>query len=191
MPLLSELIALPQTKNNKKTSENTLSNGPLFEFAALLRVDICKARELFENNGVGRIYAPNGSVYFDSQYARHMASKLYTYAVIIEEDGTIIYQSRYKYRKERIMAQQIREQIEIEREAKQEKREHKRMRIRRNTEKMFKDCQTSPTPKRGGRASSHKDIGKYVNKRRSFRVDEYIAAVERLRESHETTITAR
>lgn len=39
------------------------------------------------------------------------------------------------------------------------------MREDRERERMFKDCQTNPQPKRGGRANSHDDIGKYVNRR--------------------------
>lgn len=190
MPALSDLITLPKNKKNSKETAQTISDGPLFQFAALLRVEISKARDLFENNGAGRIYAPNGSVFFDTKYARHMASKLYTYAVIIEADGTILYLSRYKYRKERIRAQQIREEIEIKREKGLERRERARIRVKRSTEKMFRDCQTEPGCKRGGKGNSHEDIGKFVNKRRSFRVDEYITALENLAKRSEVIMTA-
>lgn len=46
---------------------------------------------------------------------------------------------------------------------------------------LFASGQTHPSPKRQGKARSHDDIGKYVNKRRAFSVDEYAQICERFK----------
>lgn len=61
-------------------------------------------------------------------------------------------------------------------DAKQVHRAHSQRR-----ETLFAKGQTHPSPKRQGKANSHDDIGKYVNKRRAFSVDEYAAICERFK----------
>lgn len=73
-------------------------------------------------------------------------------------------------------------QIARERNEERAKTEREEYFAQKRADKLFSEFQGMPCPKRQGRANGVSDMGKYVNKRRSFGVDEYASAVARLRE---------
>lgn len=175
MPLLFDLL-----KQSSTTPQKSQISGALIKFANLLHTDVNTARSLYEKHGKGYIYTPTGLVFADRDINRVRVSKMYTFSVIVCDNGDIVYISRYKARKERIKARQLDEEIAARREKSSERRERARIRVKRVTEGIFSDGQTRPQPKRGGRGNSIGDVGKYVNKRRAFTVDEYAQALENL-----------
>lgn len=129
------------------------------KFAFNLGMDIPKARELFDKYGCGNIYTPTSLVMLDTPYNRRKLVANFGACVVVEKNGEMWVrkpsQIGTKNRKRAAKLDAVkRGQI---RHAEQ------RLRVEKSRERMFDDCKGNPQSKRGGKANSHADIGKYVN----------------------------
>lgn len=160
MPKLADL--LPISVNNS----SDMGAEWLVHFAYLLGMDLCKAQSLYDKHGKGCIYARTGFVMPDTPFMRRKMVANFGACVIVESGGETWLRTVDKIgernRKRAVIADKV--QRRKIRRAESELCEQKRL------NRLFKDGQTQPQPKRGGKANSHADIGKYVNNR-GFKVD--------------------
>lgn len=155
MPKLADL--LPQSVNNSSGFDSAW----YIQFAYNLHMDIDKARELFSKHGKGCIYASTGFVMPDTPYQRRKMVANFGACVVVTSDGDMWLRTPNQIgaknrRKAAFLDKCKREMIA---------HEEKRVRMRKRVERLFEDGQTKPSPKRGGKANSHSDIGMYVNVR--------------------------
>lgn len=155
MPRIADLM--PDFVNNS----SGVGADWIMKFAYLLKMDLQEAQKVYERNGNGCIYAVGGFAMPDTPYHRHKMVANFGACVIVTEDGEI-----WQRTPEYIGAcnrKKLKKACSIER--RQIFREEQEYRERKRLQRMFKDGQTSPSPKRGGKANSHEDIGRYVNNR--------------------------
>lgn len=153
MPRLADL--LPVSVNNS----SDMGAEWLVNFAYLLGMDLCKAQAVYEKYGKGYIYTRTGFAMPDTPYQRRKMVANFGACVIVETDGEVWVRSKDKIgecNRKRAKVADIVERRRI-RKSEEELREAKRV------NRLFKDGQTNPQPKRGGKGNSHADIGKYVN----------------------------
>lgn len=131
----------------------------LVNFAYLLGMDLYKARSVYEKHGKGYIYAKSGFAMPDTPYQRRKMVANFGDCVIVEAGGEVWVRTKNKIGERNRKRAKIADNVERRRihRAEQELRENKRV------NRLFKDGQTNPQPKRGGKGNSHADIGKYVN----------------------------
>ncbi len=131
----------------------------LVNFAYLLGMDLCKAQAVYKKYGNGYIYAKGGFAMPDTPYTRRKMVANFGDCVIVESNGEMWVRTKAKIgernRKRAVIADKV-ERRRISR-AEQEYREARRV------NRLFKDGQTNPSLKRGGKGNSHADIGRYVN----------------------------
>lgn len=161
MPRIADLM--PDVVNNS----SNVSAEWIVKFAYLLGMNLPEARKVYERNGNGCIYAKGGFAMPDTPYHRYKMVANFGDCVIVTEDGemwqrTPEYIGAYNRKKAKKACNIERRRIFHE---EQEYRERKRL------QRLFKDGQTSPSPKRGGKANSHEDIGRYVNNRENSRME--------------------
>lgn len=153
MPRLADL--LPVSVNNS----SDMGAEWLVNFAYLLGMDLCKAQSVYEKHGKGYIYAKSGFAMPDTPYQRRKMVANFGDCVIVEANGEMWVRTERNIgalnRKRAVISDKV-ERRKIHR-AEQEVRENRRV------NRLFKDGQTNPSPKRGGKGNSHADIGKYVN----------------------------
>lgn len=153
MPRIADL--LPVSVN----SSSDMGAEWLVNFAYLLGMDLCKAQSVYEKYGKGYIYTKSGFAMPDTPYQRRKMVANFGDCVIVEAGGEVWVRTKRNIgalnRKRAAISDKV-ERRRIRR-AEQELRENKRV------NRLFKDGQTNPQPKRGGKGNSHADIGKYVN----------------------------
>lgn len=153
MPRLADL--LPVSVNNS----SDMGAEWLVNFAYLLGMDLCKAQAVYEKYGKGYIYAKSGFAMPDTPYQRRKMVANFGDCVIVETGGEVWVRTKRNIgalnRKRAAIADKV-ERRRI-RKSEEELREAKRV------NRLFKDGQTNPSPKRGGKGNSHAEIGKYVN----------------------------
>ena len=133
-------------------------------FAATLRMPVSQADKILDKYGAGWIYTQSAIILRDTPYNRGKIAKLGKTFVSVESDRIIIRtpnavemrrksfekSSRAIFSREQA---EMRESLGIEREARE---------IERKREKLFRECQTQPSPKRAGKGNSISDLGFYV-----------------------------
>lgn len=153
MPKISEILG-------GLTFAEIVRDATLIQAANVLKCDVAKVRELFAQNGTGMIYTP-GLIMADTPRNRAKLTALYGEIVILFADGTAF--CRTKVNTGQINRHKRKETIKRERDMAM--RERKARQSQKATLRLFEDAQTRPMPKRSGKANSHADIGKYVNRR--------------------------
>lgn len=153
MPKLADL--LPVSVNNS----SDMGAEWLVNFAYLLGMDLCKAQAVYEKYGKGYIYAKSGFAMPDSPYQRRKMVANFGACVIVEAGGEVWVRTKDKIGERNRKHAKVSDIVERRRirKSEQELREAKRV------NRLFKDGQANPSPKRGGKGNSHSDIGKYVN----------------------------
>lgn len=155
MPKLADLLC--RSVNNSSGFDSAW----YVRFAYNLQMDVSKAQELFSAYGKGYIYARTGFVMPDTPYQRRKMVANFGTCVIVTSDGEMWQRTpghigARNRRKAWIADKRIRREIyRSERLYREEKR----------LEHLFEDGMTKPSPKRGGKANSLSDIGKYVGVR--------------------------
>lgn len=160
MPKLADL--LPVSVNNS----SDMGAEWLVNFAYLLGMDLCEAQSLYDKHGKGCIYARTGFVMPDTPFMRRKMVANFGACVIVESGGETWLRTVDKIGERNRKRAEIADKVQRRkiRRAESGLREQKRL------NRLFKDGQTQPQPKRGGKANSHADIGKYIN-HRGFRID--------------------
>lgn len=162
MPRLADMLC--QSVNNSSDFDSAW----YVRFAFNLKVDIPKAREIFQKYGKGYIYAPGGFAMPDTPYQRRKMIANFGACVVVTSDGETWVRTpshigaRNRKRAKCLQSIEQRKIERLEREFRQQK----------SLERMFNDCQPELCPKRGGKANSHSDIGKYVNKIRRVTISD-------------------
>lgn len=155
MPALADLLC--QGVNNSSGFDSAW----YVRFAYNLHMDVKKARNLFSMHGKGQIYAPTGFVMKDTPYHRYKMTASFGACVVVTSGG-----DTFVRRPEQIGAVNRRKaSLCSRRERETERHEKERFFEKKRLERLFEDGQTKPSPKRGGKANSHADIGRYVNTR--------------------------
>lgn len=174
MPRLADL--LPVSVNNS----SDMGAEWLVNFAYLLGMGVWKAQAVYAKYGKGYIYAKSGFAMPDTPYHRRKMVANFGDCVIVEAGGEVWVRTKRNIgalnRKRAIIADKVERRRICKSEV--ELREAKRV------NRLFKDGQTNPSPKRGGKGKSLADIGKYVNFR-SIRME----VTERRSEVKFATIT--
>ena len=153
MPKLADMLC--QSVNNSSDFDSAW----YVRFAFNLKVDIQKARKIFQKYGKGYIYAPGGFVMPDTPYQRRKMVANFGACVVVTSDGDTWVRtpahigSKNRKRAKRMDAKEQHRIDKLERGLVEKSR----------LERMFHDCQGMPCPKRGGKANAQSDIGKYVN----------------------------
>lgn len=140
-----------------KNSIALLPSVRMGQLAQKIHVDTKRAEELFAQYGDGYIYARGGLVMPDTEHTRRNVLAHYGYYIafvdgvlrVIDTNGQRI----ARQKRARIAA--ARERHAIERDA----REYAE---KRRLDAFFRSGQGKASVKRGGKANSHDDIGKYV-----------------------------
>ena len=160
MPRLADLM--PSIVNNS----SDMGTEWMVKFAYLLGMSLSNARSVYERNGNGCIYAKGGFAMPDTPYMRRKMVANFGACVIVTEDGEMWQRTPEHIGKRNRKKNRIAGIVERRRvsRAEQELRERKRL------QRMFKDGQTNPCPKRGGKGNGQGDIGKYVDFR-GVRID--------------------
>lgn len=160
MPKLADLLSVDVNNSSGMGAEW------LVNFAYLLGMELQKAQTLYESNGKGCIYTRTGFVMPDTPYMRRKLVANFGACVIVGNDGSTWVRTKDK------IGERNRKRAEIDDKVKRRKirRAESELCERKRLDRLFKDGQTQPQPKRGGKANSHADIGKYVN-HRGFRID--------------------
>lgn len=165
MPRLADMLC--QSVNNSSDFDSAW----YARFAFNLKVDIPKARDIFQKHGKGYIYAPGGFAMPDTPYYRRKMVANFGACVVITSDGktwvrTPSHIGAKNRKRAKCMAARERHGIEkLERSFMEKSR----------LERMFHDCQEVPYPKRGGKANAHSDIGKYANNIRRVTMSDHEA----------------
>lgn len=154
MPKLADLLC--QSVNNSSDFDGAW----YVKFAYNLGMDVPKARKLFEKWGRGNIYSPSGLVMLDTPHNRRKMVAVFGACVVVETTSEMwVREPSQIGAKNRKRAAQLdavkRGQI---------RHSEQKLRAQRRLERMFDDCKGNPQPKRGGKANSHADIGKYVSR---------------------------
>lgn len=153
MPRLADL--LPVSVNNS----SDMGAEWLVNFAYLLGMDLCKAQAVYEKYGKGYIYAKSGFAMPDTPYQRRKMVANFGACVVVEANGETWVRTPQQIgskNRKRAKRLDVRERHRIE-------RAERGLMTSKKLERMFKDAQGEVCPKRGGKANSHSDIGKYVN----------------------------
>jgi len=140
-------------------------------FAFNLKVDIPKAREIFQKHGKGYIYAPGGFAMPDTPYQRRKMVSNFGACVVVTSDGdTWVRTPKQIGAKNRKRAacldQMTRNRIT---------RDEMRLMEMKRVEHLFHDGKGQSCTKRGGKANAHADIGKYVNNVRRITMSDHEA----------------
>lgn len=153
MPKLADLLC--QSVNNS----NDFGSDWYIRFAYNLQMDIDKAQKLFDAYGLGYIYSHTGFVMPDTPYQRRKMVVNFGACVIVTSNGDMWLrtpeQIGAKNRKRALKLNTI-----VYHQVQKEKMEARELKV---TQRIFEDGQENPCPKRGGKANSHSDIGKYIN----------------------------
>ena len=129
-------------------------------FAHNLHMDLLKAKKLFSMYGVGHIYSHTGFVMPDTPYQRRKMVANFGACVVVTSNGDM-----WVRKPEQIGAKNRRKAILLDQKKRCETQRLKDgLRTIKRRERLFKDGQTESSPKRGGKANSHADIGKYINR---------------------------
>ena len=129
------------------------------EAAGVCGLSVFDFRTLVADKGNGMLYSSK-CILKDTPEYRKFLLRMFGEVVAVSKDGAISI----------VVADPVKRECYWRNEkAKNRKRRAKaRERAERENvherEQIFRDCQTHPSPKRGGRANSHDDIGKYVNR---------------------------
>lgn len=156
MPRLADMLC--QSVNNSSDFDSAW----YVHFAFNLKVDIQKARDIFQKYGKGYIYAPGGFAMPDTPYQRRKMVANFGACVVVTSDGDTWVRTPSQIgakNRKRAKRMDAKEQHRID---KLERGLVEKARL----ERMFHDCQGVLCPKRGGKANTHSDIGKYVNNTR-------------------------
>lgn len=154
MPKLTDMLR--QSVNNS----SGFGSNWYIHFAHNLHMDLLKAKKLFDMYGVGYIYSPTGFVMPDTPYQRRKMVANFGACVVVTPNGDM-----WVRKPEQIGAKNRRKAILLDQEKRREtQRLENDLRTTKRRERLFKDGQTKSSPKRGGKANSHADIGKYVNR---------------------------
>ena len=139
-----------------------VENGEwIVKFAYHLRISVSKAQRLYKRHGNGMLYAPGGKIVTeDTPRTRGRFSALWGDYAIVYPDGSLVCHTRQQVGR----VTRARKKAEIRKEQGLQKREAEQRSAERRTEQIFRDCQQRRHPKRQGRANTHADIGKYVNR---------------------------
>lgn len=160
MPKIADI--LPSVKNS-----NVCGDLLALKLAHLLGVGLAQAEELYSQYGDGYIYARTGLALPLSERVKRNVIATFGWCVVAT-DGDVFVVSSQLFRDEKKRTDKIsraRERHEFKRFIR-ERSEKKR------TDRMFRDGQGAACPKHGGKANSHEDIGKYVD-RPAYHVVDY------------------
>lgn len=153
MPKLADLLC--QSVNNS----SDFGSDWYIRFAYNLHMDITKAQKIFSAYGLGHIYSPTGFVMPDTPYQRRKMVANFGACVVVTSDGNMWLRTPEQIgAKNRKKAKRLKN-VEYRKMLKNEQNLYEEKRISR----LFKEGQTTPSPKRGGKANSHYDIGKYIS----------------------------
>lgn len=154
---MPKLVDLCQSVNNSSDFDGAW----YVQFAFTLQMDVKKAVQLYEKWGRGNIYAPGGFVMPDTPYMRRKLVANFGACVVVEANGNWFVRKPWhigaKNRRKAVRADVV-ERGKIS-------NDERKLMERKRLQSMFNDGKTIPQPKRGGKANSHSDIGKYVNER--------------------------
>lgn len=152
MPKLADLLC--RSVNNSSGFDSAW----FVRFAYNLQMDVPKAQELFSAYGKGYIYARTGFAMPDTPYQRRKMVANFGTCVIVTSDGEM-----WQRTPAHIGARNRRKACIADRRTRREISRNERMyREAKRLERLFKDGMGEPSPKRGGKANSIADIGKYV-----------------------------
>lgn len=160
MPRLADCIGLDVSHSSVQASQ-------MVRFAYLLQVGLSRAEKLFAEHGSNCVYSRSGFAMPNTPRQIEQMLRCWGWCVAFDDDGTPYVIDRggiKRKRRERTARAFARERAEIKR-TEDEYRERKRL------NRFFKDGQGQSHPKRGGKANSHDDIGKY-NYNRGIRLSD-------------------
>ena len=161
MPKLADLLC--RSVNNSSDFDSAW----YVRFAYNLQMDVPKAQELFSAYGKGYIYARTGFAMPDTPYQRRKMVANFGACVIVTSDGEM-----WQRTPEHIGARNRRKAwISDKRKRREICRNEHIYREEKRLKHLFEDGMTKPSPKRGGKANSISDIGKYVGIRNSCMSD--------------------
>ncbi len=157
MAKLTDLM--PKVVKNSSDLGMMENYADLLKFAYYLGVDVKKAADIYQRNGKGYIYAKGGFAMPDTPFMRRKMVANFGDCVVIDKNGEMWVRTKHH------IGARNRKRGEII--AKVERRgisnaERKYLEARR-VNRLFKDGQTQPQPKRAGKGNGQGDIGKYVN----------------------------
>lgn len=167
MPKLADVLC----KNAKNSS--VFDSQFFVRFAVNLQVDMSKASEMLKNRGVGYIYAASGFSMPDTPFYRRKMVANFGTCVVVGTDGEIRVITPQQIAKSKKPTKSI--DTRERNESKRLRREHIE---RLECERMFRNGQGQACPKRGGKANSCADIGKYTNHMRKITMSDYEAWAE-------------
>lgn len=136
-----------------------LSAKDVLTWAAHLGKTSSQVYAIYRKFGKGYIYTPSGRAYVDSPQARHNLTIHFERVVVVDVHGNIIFRdtkSVGSLNRAKNTRKDKRERDMFSREMEA----HKALKMTRS---LFEEGVTNPSPKRGGKANSHEDIGKYVH----------------------------
>ena len=154
MPKLGDMLSW--SANNS----SGFSSSWYVQFAQNIKMDVFKAQEVFNKYGKGYIYAPGGFAMPDTPYMRRKMVANFGACVVVTSDGETWVRTPSQIgarNRKKFVRSYTKELHAIE-------KLEKSVMERRRVESLFYGCQGVPCPKRGGKANSQSDIGKYVNK---------------------------
>ncbi len=153
MPKLADLLC--QSVNNSSDFDSAW----YVRFAYNLHMDVSRAQKLFSDYGLGYIYASTGFVMPDTPHLRRKMVANFGACVVVTSDGDMWIRTP-----EHIGARNRKKAKHLDNAKRREIRKNEELfREEKRLNRLFKEGQTSPSPKRGGKANSHDDIGRYIS----------------------------
>lgn len=157
MAKLTDLMS--KVVNNSSDLGMMQDYATVLKFAYALGVSVNKAADIYRKNGNGYIYAKGGFSMPDTPYMRRKMVANFGDCVVIDKSGEMWVRTKHhigaRNRKRAEIGDKItRRQIAMD---------EQELREKRRVNRLFKDGQTNPSPKRGGKANGYGDFGKYVN----------------------------
>lgn len=167
------------------------TNEWLAQFVCLVGMRTENAVELLDTYGKGYVYAPCAVVVLpDTQANRNRLLEEFGLCVVVQSDGKLVCRKPRK-REQHVFC--MRKVLDYKGEVRsREIANRKRMQAKRKKQerieaiceaeelmdfkemlRVFKDCQGEACPKRGGKANSHSDIGKYITPRFTTHMSDY------------------
>lgn len=165
MAKLSDIYSLV-TKNSKASDiENFKTSKLSSSLSDLLGVDIMHAKWLLKHYGVNYIFVHTGLALPYSESNCKRCLKQYGAVVVVRENYQLsrISISRDDIKGKQNRRREIAQNIRAKRE--NERKDYNELKNGIRRERFFSSMQNRPCPKRGGRANSLSDLGKYIQSR--------------------------
>lgn len=155
-------IQMPKLANLLRQSVNNSSDFDsawYVRFAYNLHMEVSKAQKLFSDYGLGYIYASTGFVMPDTPHLRRKMVANFGVCVVVASNGDMWIRTP-----EHIGARNRKKAKRLDNAKRREIRKNEELfREEKRLNRLFKEGQTSPSPKRGGKANSHDGIGRYIS----------------------------